>query len=95
MPKLVEVQSVKETARIFLPDIFLQMAVDRALDAAPGFDLVYCKECKHWSDGVAGCTDHVKCCKIGFYMVGENGYCVYGERRSDDQRTGQNYSGIR
>ena len=45
---------------------------------------VRCKECKHWSDGVAGCTDHAKCCKIGFYMVGENGYCVYGERRSDD-----------
>lgn len=40
-----------------------------------------CKDCRHWSDGVAGCTDHVKCCKIGFYMVGENGYCVYGERR--------------
>ena len=49
-------------------------------------DLVRCKECKHWSDGVAGCTDHVKCCKIGFYMVGENGYCVYGERRSDNER---------
>jgi hypothetical protein len=45
---------------------------------------VRCKECRHWSDGVSGCTDHVKCCKIGFYMVGENGYCVYGERRTDD-----------
>ena len=44
---------------------------------------VHCKDCKHWSDGVAGCTDHVKCCKIGYYMVGENGYCVYGERRTD------------
>lgn len=44
---------------------------------------VHCKDCKHWADGVAGCTDHVKCCKIGFYMVGENGYCVYGERRTD------------
>ena len=45
---------------------------------------VRCKECKHWSDGVSGCTEHVKCCKIGFYMVGENGYCVYGERRTDE-----------
>ena len=44
---------------------------------------VHCKDCKHWFDGVAGCTDHVKCCKIGYYMVGENGYCVYGERRTD------------
>ena len=47
-------------------------------------EVVRCKDCKHWSDGVAGCTDHVKCCKIGFYMVGENGYCVYGERRTDN-----------
>ena len=49
----------------------------------PTTDLIQCKECRNWSDGVAGCTDHVKCCKIGFYMVGENGHCVYGERRSD------------
>lgn len=45
---------------------------------------VHCKDCKHWADGVAGCTEHIKCCKIGFYMVGGNGYCVYGERRTDD-----------
>ena len=44
---------------------------------------VRCKDCKHWADGVRGCTDHVKCCKIGFYMVGENGYCSYGERSAD------------
>ena len=44
-------------------------------------EVVRCKDCKHWSDGVSGCTDHVKCCAIGYYMVGENGYCVYGERR--------------
>lgn len=44
-------------------------------------NVVRCKDCKHWADGVPGCTDHVKCCKIGYYMVGENGYCVYGERR--------------
>lgn len=50
--------------------------------------IVHCKECKHWADGVNGCTDHVKCCKIGFYMVGENGYCVYGERKNDEQGTG-------
>ena len=45
---------------------------------------IHCKDCKHWSDGVRGCTEHVKCCKIGFYMVGENGYCVYGERKDND-----------
>ena len=45
---------------------------------------VRCKECKHWSDGVRGCTDNVKCCKIGYYMVGENGYCVFGERKTNE-----------
>lgn len=44
--------------------------------------LVQCKGCEHWTDGVNGCTDHVKCCKIGYYMVGENGYCVYGEEKT-------------
>ena len=47
-------------------------------------EVVRCKECKFWSDGIAGCTDRVKLCKIGFYMVGENGYCVFGERREDN-----------
>lgn len=43
--------------------------------------LVRCKECKHWKDGVLGsCDDRTKYCEIGFYKVGENGYCVYGER---------------
>lgn len=81
--KVVEVQSAKDFANTFLNDIFFRMAVNRVLDNAPSFDLVQCKECKHWADGVKGCTDHVKCCKIGFYMVSENGYCVYGERKTD------------
>ena len=83
--KLVEVQAAKEFASAMLPDIFLKRAVTWVLDAVPEFDLIRCKECEHWADGVAGCTEHVKCCKIGFYMVGENGYCVYGERKEDGQ----------
>ena len=83
--KLLEVNATKDFASTYLNDIFFKMAVNRVLDAAPGFDLFRCKECKHWADGVAGCTDHVKCCKIGYYMVGENGYCVYGERKADEQ----------
>lgn len=41
----------------------------------------HCKECVHWSDKAAGATEHAKLCTVGGYMVGENGYCVYGERR--------------
>ena len=51
-------------------------------------ELTNCKDCAHWVDGVHGCTEHVKLCKIGYYMIGENGYCVYAERRTDDKRTG-------
>ena len=43
-------------------------------------NIVHCKDCKHWGSGVAGETENVKCCEYGKYMVGENGYCVYGER---------------
>lgn len=39
-----------------------------------------CKDCKNWADKVAGCTEHIKLCTVGGYMVGENGYCVYGEQ---------------
>lgn len=42
-----------------------------------------CKKCKYWSDGIKECTDRVKFCTIGYYMVGENGYCVFGERKDN------------
>ena len=44
-------------------------------------NIVHCKDCKHWGTGVAGETENVKCCEYGKYMVGENGYCCYGEKR--------------
>ena len=43
-------------------------------------DIVHCKDCIHWGTGVAGETEYVKCCEYGKYMVGANGYCVYGEK---------------
>ena len=41
----------------------------------------HCKDCSHWVDGCAGCTEHVKLCEFGHYMVGENGYCLYAEKK--------------
>ena len=41
---------------------------------------VHCRDCKHWGTGIADETDMVKCCEYGKYMVGNNGYCCYGER---------------
>ena len=47
-------------------------------------NIVHCKDCKHWGTGVAGETENVKCCEYGKYMVGENGYCVYGEKECEE-----------
>ena len=43
-------------------------------------NIVHCKDCKHWGTGVVGETENVKCCEYSKYMVGMNGYCVYGEK---------------
>lgn len=48
------------------------------IDAVP---MVRCRECKHWVKDVAGCTDFVGRCDLANYMIGENGYCLYGERK--------------
>lgn len=85
MPKLVEVQSVKETARIFLPDIFLQVAVDRALDAAPEFELVRCKECRKRYDP-KGCPMCVVVYGEQHDYTHDEGYCDRGERKGNEQR---------
>ena len=47
--------------------------------------VVHCKDCDHWGTGVAGETEHVKCCEYGKYMVGENGYCCYADMRKKVQ----------
>ena len=88
--KLVDKQDLLEKATFMWDEAigFKECVLLDDIMALPETELIRCKECRHWADGVSGCTDHVKCCKIGFYMVGENGYCVYGERRTDDERTG-------
>lgn len=65
---------------------FYPAIVKAALENAPAVDAVevtHCRECKHWIDGFAGCTEHIKACEYGGYMVGGNGYCVYGERMAN------------
>ena len=58
----------------------------RLIEQAPTIDavpVVRCKDCKHWKP-CAGSTEHVKCCEWAGYMIGENGYCVYGEVKGHD-----------
>lgn len=42
-------------------------------------EVVRCKDCKHWLKDVAGCTEFVGHCEWANWMIGETGYCVYGE----------------
>ena len=87
MMKLLEVQSTKEFASTFLADIFFKMAVNRVLDAAPGFELVHCKDCKyygsrnqsaHWGSKALYCTRSA-CMKFP-----PDGFCSFGERKDND-----------
>ena len=63
---------------VFISHILEQPTVE----AVP---VVHCKDCDHWGTGVAGETEHVKCCEYGKYMVGENGYCCYADMRKKVQ----------
>lgn len=45
--------------------------------------IVHCKDCKHWG-GEIHCmaeTEYVKPCMLATYLIGENGFCTYGESR--------------
>jgi hypothetical protein len=57
------------------------------IDEQPTVDaveVVRCKDCKHWLKDVPGCTDAIGRCRFGNYMVGAAGYCVYGERKTNE-----------
>lgn len=84
--KLLEVNATKEFASTYLNDIFFKMAVNRVLDAAPGIDLVRCKECKwyqirKWDDG----KPIYDCRKTHALLdVKPDDFCSYGERKGND-----------
>lgn len=59
-------------------------AMINATQEAPAVDavaVIRCKDCKRWGIGYGGETEHGKVCEFANYMVGANGYCVYGERK--------------
>lgn len=73
MVKIVRGETMKVVDVEKLKELF-----GEKIDSLPTIEITRCKECKHWGTGVAGETEYVKCCDYGKYMVGENGYCVYG-----------------
>lgn len=55
------------------------------IPAADVAEVVRCKNCKHWKHfDHLGCTDFAKVCGLANYMTGENGFCLYGERKGGD-----------
>ena len=79
---LVNNLSRKPSVNLFIHAKNIEAAIDETpiIDAEP---VVRCKDCKHWDTGYGGETDTIKVCEYANYMVGENGYCVYGERKMD------------
>ena len=66
--------------------------LSRVINEAPTIEaepVVHCKECRHWGTGYCAETDAVKVCEYAKYMVGGNGYCVYGERRYNGKAESQ------
>ena len=43
--------------------------------------VIRCKDCRQWGTGFPAETEYGKVCRYAGYMVGENGYCVYGEAK--------------
>ena len=48
-------------------------------------EIVHCKDCKHWVDVDYPSPQTIKMCDYAKYMVSENGYCVYGDRRGENE----------
>ena len=76
--KLIEAKQAKEFASTFLADKILQAAVNAVVDNAPGFELVRCKDCEHYVLRALACrNEHMN------GVIGIDGFCSYGERRTD------------
>lgn len=67
---------------------YKKLVIGQVINKTPTVEavsVVHCKNCEHWGTGVAGETEHVKCCEYGKYMVGKNGYCCYADMRKKVQ----------
>ena len=48
--------------------------------------IVHCKDCKHWKEDLLCVDKNLKICEVGIYFTNGNGFCSYGERKSDNER---------
>ena len=87
MSRLIDADALEAEFAGRPPDWYSTGTILRSIDSAPTIDavpVVRCMECIHWVGDFPGATEYVKRCEWAGYMVGENGYCVYGERKEDD-----------
>lgn len=58
--------------------------LEQAIESVPlvgAFPVIRCKDCRQWGTGFPAETEYGKVCRYAGYMVGANGYCVYGEKK--------------
>ena len=89
--KLLEVKTAKEFASTFFGDPILKWAVNKVLDNAPCFDVVQCKDCKHYRNHPNGlCYLHTEPYdnKQGYkgesVCVEPGDFCSYGEMKTNE-----------
>jgi len=64
-----------------------QLALKRMIDNAPTVDaveVVRCKDCIHWHEGIAWCDQHSHFDEDEWNMFDADDFCSYGERRTDN-----------
>lgn len=77
--KILEATAIKETASTLFNDPILKMAVNAAVDNAPGIELVHCEDCKHF-DPDEICYPGSGSCWFCEMTRNFDDFCSYGER---------------
>ena len=65
---------------------YAEHAIWRTIDDAPTIDavpIIRCKDCKYWGNPLNWDGRIFGECEWLGWFVGENGYCMYGERKDD------------
>ena len=86
MTEYIERESAIEAIMSEPPDAHYPQWYAEKIKSIPAADVapvVRCRDCKHWKKDVEGCTEFVGRCAYANYMIGANGYCLYGEREEN------------
>lgn len=83
--RLLRGECVGKYPSTFVMGLFAAADEINKLPTVDAVEVVRCKDCKHWLKDFVGCTEHIGRCEWAGYAVGANGYCVYGEKKADEQ----------